>query len=129
MNMMNNETYENMLSAFLFLPDEEKIAVLAQAAFRLTVFARDTYLPDSDGLKQPEQLRIYNEMQHKLLEQLNKILIHDENRYPDDFFLKMLLEMAQHTEVFTRLQHTVAEIINMQPSSGLEKRTYKMSYA
>ncbi len=117
MNTMNGDMY-NMLSTFLVLTAEEKIAVLTRVAFELTIFARNTYLPDSDGLKHPEQLRIYNEIQHKLLGQLNKILTGDENRYPDDLFLQMLLEMAEPAEGLTKLPNTFEELITMQPFFG-----------
>ena len=62
-------------SASQLLPGQ-KLRLLARLSFELTIAARDTYLPGSEDIAAPRQLRSFNEMQHRvtscLLESLDK---------------------------------------------------------
>jgi hypothetical protein len=48
------------------LKDDEKLQMLANLAYHLTIVARDTYAVDG-GVKDPKRLRALNEVQHRML--------------------------------------------------------------
>jgi hypothetical protein len=53
---------------------EQKRRFLARLAFELTIAARDTYVPGSEEIAAPRQLRGFNEMQHLVTSNLFEIL-------------------------------------------------------
>ena len=48
------------------LTPEQRRDLLAQLAFELTVAARTTYIPGSEDIAEPRQLRAFNEIQHRV---------------------------------------------------------------
>ena len=79
-------------------------------AHALTVLARDTYEVGRDGLTDPSRLRGINELQHRILSFLMALMKNDANRYPNDIFVRLILErpedlelQRQRQEVFDRL--------------------------
>jgi hypothetical protein len=67
---------DEIASAASQLLPGQKLRLLARLSFELTIAARDTYLPGSEDIAAPRQLRSFNEMQHRvtscLLESLDK---------------------------------------------------------
>lgn len=51
---------------FASLKHDEKLLMLANLAYYLTIVARDTYSPDG-GVDDPKRLRVLNEVQHRTL--------------------------------------------------------------
>ncbi len=82
------------LSLYRNEPESEQVKFLSRLGHQITIFARDTYEPDTDSLSNPAQLRCINEMMHRILGQQFKLLLGDCDRYPDDIFIKMIFEMA-----------------------------------
>jgi hypothetical protein len=48
------------------LPSTARTELLAQIAYELTICARDTYEVGTDKVLEPELLRLYNELQHRV---------------------------------------------------------------
>ena len=82
------------LSLYRGKSEQEQMKILARLSHQITIFARDTYELESEGLSSPEKLRCINEIMHRVLGQLNKHLNSDSSRYPDDLFIKMIFDMA-----------------------------------
>jgi hypothetical protein len=53
---------------------DDKSRLLAHLAFDLTITARSTYVPGSDDVAQPSQLRAINEVQHRVTACLSELL-------------------------------------------------------
>ena len=68
-----------------------QIKLLFRFGFNLTVVARDTYEVGTEGVIDPRRLRQINEVQHRVLVHIDKLLNDDPNRYPDDALISMLL--------------------------------------
>ena len=89
---MSDLMLENELKHYLAMPIEERWQWLARLLFALTMLARGTYTVGGAGLQQPELLRMYNEVIHRIASQLrDKATSH--RGMPDDVFVKALAEM------------------------------------
>jgi len=73
------------------LDQQGQIRLLGSIAHSLTIDARETYIPGTEGIADPVRLRGMNELQHQIAGQLLSLLNADGNRYPDDVFVEMLL--------------------------------------
>src|SRR3954470_25018756 len=45
---------------------EQKVRLLARLSHELTIAARGTYVPGTEDIAAPRQIRAYNEMQHRV---------------------------------------------------------------
>ncbi len=104
-------TTDKMLSQFSSLDTKQKSLVIVQLSLELTILARDTYVVASEAVAKPQQLRLYNEIQHILLGQLYKIVTDDEKRYPDNVFLKIIFDMANYKEVHLKLSSLLNKLL------------------
>lgn len=82
------------LSLYCNESESEQAKFLSRLGHQITIFARDTYEPNTDALSNPAQLRCINEMMHRILGQQFKLLLSDRDRYPDDVFIRMIFDMA-----------------------------------
>jgi hypothetical protein len=76
------------------LDREHQAVLLARLADRLSLMARETYLP-GDGVADSTRLRAFNEAQNRIAAQLVRLLTADQNRYPDDVFASVLVDQLQ----------------------------------
>ena len=88
---MNNSSWDAETTRFLALPTQEQLKWLATLMFALTVFARTTYAKDGEGLDDPERLRGFNELFHRVADQLSNKIAGRQGR-PDDVFVNVLAE-------------------------------------
>jgi hypothetical protein len=72
------------------LSNHEKIVLLARLANELTICARDTYEVGTDRVLQPELLRAYNELLHRVTGAARDHLLKG-----DGYSLKDVLEMLR----------------------------------
>jgi len=121
--------FDRMISMFSSLETEEKAFVLARLAFEFTVLARDAYIGDSEAVSQPKQLRVYNEMQHKLPGQLCKILFHDKTRYPDDVFFTIISAMAEEAGILSNVRSILRKSLEVQHTTIPEQSEKERIYA
>lgn len=73
----------------------EQIAFLARLAAEITLWARGTYDAGTEHVLEPEQLRSFNEWQHRVAWQLVHLLQNDPRRYSDDAFAQIMAQYAE----------------------------------
>jgi hypothetical protein len=81
-----------LLDKYSSLSKRERLIFLARLAAELTVCARGTYEADSSKVSKPEQLRVFNELQHRVVGHLRDLLIGSHDRYPDDVICGIIFE-------------------------------------
>ncbi len=81
---------DEAIAAFLRLKTDEQVRVLVAYAARLTIVARDTYIPLTDGVADPSRLRFLNECQHRILSHISALLARSTQRYPDDVLIRTI---------------------------------------
>jgi hypothetical protein len=100
-----NEVH-HAIETFCKYSPQEKLDFLVQLAHALTILARDTYAVAEDGLTNPSRLRIINEIQHRVTGFLMALCKEDAKRYPDDVFVRILLEHPEDLDLQRQLQET-----------------------
>jgi hypothetical protein len=73
------------------LSDSAKTLLLARLAHALTISARDTYEAGTDRVLEPEVLRVYNELLHRVA---GAVINHMEG--VEGYSLEFILEMMRH---------------------------------
>jgi hypothetical protein len=112
---------ENELrNKFEELDDQGKTGLLMRLALQVSIFARDTYAVGSPGVENPESLREFNELLHKILGQMNKYSSCSSERYPDDIFLSIMLEKCQEVGCGEQVKKVIIEDLSNYPSRGKE---------
>lgn len=79
---------------FLGMSTGQKIRLLALLAHNLTVCARAVALPEVQDALARRKLLGLNELLHLITAQVMHLICDDEDRYPDDVFMTILLETA-----------------------------------
>jgi hypothetical protein len=80
---------------FLGMSAEQKARLLALVAHNLTVCARAASLPEVPDPAARRKLLGLNELLHLTTAHVMHLVRGDEDRYPDDVFLDILLETAE----------------------------------
>ena|ERR1035437_4121490 len=83
---------KSLAQCFAALPPNEQAKLLATWMHALTIDARDTYIPGTQGIADPVRLRGFNELQHRLTNHLAGILEPGKAWRADDSFMEMLCE-------------------------------------
>jgi len=103
-------TADQALSVFSSLSPREKEEFIAHLMSELTIIGRDTYEVGQDGLTDPQRLRRVNEVQHRVSEYLWALLRDDQQRYPDDVLLKIILEHPDDSELEQQLHEVFGRL-------------------
>ncbi len=103
-------TLSQALDTFNHYSPQEKIDFLVQLAHTLTILARDTYEVGGEGLTQPSRLRRMNEVQHRVMGFLLALMKQEVKRYPDDVFLRLLLEHPDDLPLQHQLQEAFGHL-------------------
>ena len=74
-------TIDDIATTAAQLSREEKQRLLACLSFELTITAGDTYVPGSDDIAGPHQLRSSNEIQHRVTSCLADLLANDSDEF------------------------------------------------
>jgi hypothetical protein len=77
------------MTRYLTLSHDLRLRWLAELLSALTIFARMTYTVGGEGLDEPERLRRFNELFHRVAGQLRDAATGNPGR-PDDVFIKTL---------------------------------------
>jgi hypothetical protein len=85
-------TINEVANAAAQLTLEQKARLVARLSFELTIAARDTYIPGTNDIASPQQLRAYNEMQHRVSACLCELL---DGRTTDIWVWPVLSESAE----------------------------------
>ena len=80
-------------------------------AHALTVLARETYEGGREGLTDPSRRRCMNELQHRVLRFLIALRKNDANRYPNDIFVRLILERPEDWEFQQQLQEVFDRLL------------------
>lgn len=80
------------IAQFSALGPENQLRFLAKFGHNLTIAARDTFIPQADGVHAPERLRRLSETQHRVFGHMHALMTASEWRYPDDAIVSIMLE-------------------------------------
>ena len=80
------------ISRFSALGKDSQMRFLARFGHNLTIAARDTFVPQTDGVHAPGRLRTLSECQHRVFGHLYALMTTSEWRYPDDAIVSIMLE-------------------------------------
>src|SRR2546426_5580884 len=89
----------------------EQIDFLVHLAHVLTILARDTYEVGTEGVTNPSRLRRINELQHRVMGFLLALRRNEGGRYPDEVFVRMLLECPDDLGFQHQLEETVDRLM------------------
>ena len=98
MNEKKINKIDEFLNEYCQLTTSQKIAIIACLAKTITIYARGTYIPGTMDVAEPQKLREFNELEHKICNQMTGILFNDHDYPEDDIFLKMLFEFAKNLD-------------------------------
>lgn len=101
--------WDQELTRFRSMELPQQLMWFAKLLFLLTMFARETYEPGTQGVAGPEQLRLYNELVHRTASQQLRTARADDERMPDKVFFQLVKESldalsVDHKQVLSRLQ-------------------------
>jgi hypothetical protein len=97
----------------------QKVHFLAVLAHELTVSARGTYEVGTTGVLEPEVLREFNEIEHRVTGSLRSHLGRTAGM-PLDAVLKMLTEFGSRYDLTKDVQHVISRAQELTMRSGLE---------
>ena len=103
-------TIDEASQFFASLDTQAQIRLLAAFGFELTVRARGTYGVDGEDVTDPVTLRRVNEVLHRVVGHLSKLLGGDPARYPDDVIVRIMLDERDprmHAELEAALQRAI----------------------
>jgi hypothetical protein len=96
-------TADEAVSRYTSMGTDVQVRFLARFAFELTILARGTYVAGTDEVAEPVRLRVLNEVQHRVVGQLCKLLEGDSARYADEDIARILIaDDEQLLRVFVR---------------------------
>jgi hypothetical protein len=89
--MKEHMNFEEVIETYSKMPVADQALCLALYGYELTILARYAYEPGTDDVKNPRWLRKCNEIQHRILGHISKLLNDDKGRYPDDVLLNIVI--------------------------------------
>ena len=91
-------TQREIVSAYAELSPEEQSRTLAKLSSELTLAVRGQYsaAPQLVWSGQGSPVGMFNELQHKISDQLVALLQARSERYPDDVFVNILFDMSDY---------------------------------
>jgi hypothetical protein len=92
---------EDAITFFSSLSVEEQKEFLARLSHELTILGRDCYEIDTNNFTNPSQMRLINEIQHRIALHLLGLLKKVGN-YPDDILVKMIIEHPEDKNFETK---------------------------
>jgi hypothetical protein len=105
----DNSDLQQALAMYQALGPAKQPLYLACLAAALTMVARDAYVPRPELKDNAHLLKSINEIQHKLLDQLEKVLAGVKARYPDEVLFATLFELAETGLCADQLQFALSE--------------------
>jgi hypothetical protein len=98
---MNLASATNVLAS---LDNGDKLRLLANLAYNLTIIARDAY--DETGLADADKLRSLNELQHRVLGELRSLIGGSSDRHlPDEVLAAMFFAERDDASLSRLLAH------------------------
>jgi hypothetical protein len=78
------------LPIFQSMTQSEKLAWLTDMLCKISMYGRGTYAYGSDQVANPPELRLFNELIHRVAIFARSIAKHNDQRMPDDDFFALL---------------------------------------
>jgi hypothetical protein len=94
------------IAAYSVPSASEQLRVLADYAHDLTVIARGTYIPQSEGISDPSRLQLLNEVQHRVTGHMRHLISGNGKRYPDDAIVRIIVAEGDH-ELFSGFEAAI----------------------
>jgi hypothetical protein len=91
-------TVDEAVAAFSALTRDRQIAVMTHYSFNMTIIARRTYIPGTEGVADPQRLRFLNELQHRVMGHICVLLNDDIKRYDDDAIVRIVVADEEEDE-------------------------------
>jgi hypothetical protein len=89
------------------LSKQQRLAFLSRLAAELTLCARDTYVAGSNQVADPERLRAFNELQHRIVAYLRDLAVGDRDHYPDDTICGIIFEGTRELDAEAALRKAI----------------------
>lgn len=93
---------EDAITFFSSLSVEEQKEFLARLSHELTILGRDSYEIGTNNFTNPSQMRLINEIQHRIALHLLGLLKRELGNYPDDILVKMIIEHPEDKNFETK---------------------------
>jgi hypothetical protein len=106
------------IETFCKYSSQGKTNFLLELAHTLTILARDTYEVGRDGLADPTRLRRINELQHRVMSFLIALMKDDARRYPDDIFVRLILEHPEDLELQRQLVEAFGHLLAQRSTTS-----------
>jgi len=106
---LSDRTWDSELLRFRAMDFDEKVRWLTELIFLLTMFARGTYAAGADGVAEPDRLRRFNELIHRVATFQKKIANKKENGLSDESIFMMISDRLDEFNVLPK------NIIQMLP--------------
>ncbi len=90
-----NEIWYEELSKYTSMMQSQKIVWLSKLIFFISMFARDTYQIGTVQVDKPEELRLYNELVHRISSFLLELETEEPGCIPEDQFFSMLFDAIE----------------------------------
>jgi hypothetical protein len=87
-------TREEAISKFSALSQNQQIAALASFGYEITLDARGTFVPGTDDVEDPPQLRRLAEVLHRVLSHIWHLTAGHKERYPDEVIVSIMWESS-----------------------------------
>ena len=65
---------------------------MARFGHNLTIAARETFIPQAEGVHAPERLRMFSELQHRVFGHMYDLMATTEWRRPDETIVSIMLD-------------------------------------
>jgi hypothetical protein len=111
-------TSDKAITVFVSYSSKEKEEFIAHLIHTLTIIARDSYEVGGDGLTNPQRVRRINELQHRVSDFLCASLSDNQNRYPDDDLVRIILEHPDDHALERQLNKAFERLANQRLPVG-----------
>jgi hypothetical protein len=101
---------DEAIAVYSSYSDAEKSDFLAQLSRELTIYVRDCYEVGSDRFTDPKRVRLLNEVQHRISNQLVGLLRKSKGQYPDEVLVRIILEHPQDEALARSLANEFARL-------------------
>ncbi len=81
-----------LIDRFKKLDKTNQEIYLSKLIITITILSRYTYDTGNNSISYPEELRVYNEIQHQISQQLYNLINNDKNTYPIGVFFNILVD-------------------------------------
>ncbi len=105
---MQKECFKN----YLELDGAQRLIFLSSLAYYVTLIGRETYIPQTDGVENPEKLRKLNELQHNIINHIRAHAFNSKYESQDKSFMDSFLDQIKEIETEEKAQKIIQDSFN-----------------